>query len=70
MLVDLKMYVILNNYTVGVWLTNAHKPPFQTQKKTRGYNAHMTHKCPRLVMATWPPGHQPASERVVWTLPT
>jgi len=30
----------------------------------------MTHKCPRMVMATWPPGHQPASERVVWTLPT
>jgi hypothetical protein len=42
MLVDLKMYVILSSYTVGVWLTNAHKPPFQTQKKTRGYIAHMT----------------------------
>jgi hypothetical protein len=51
-------------------LTNAHTPPFQTQKKMRGYNAHMTHKCPRMVMATWPPGHQPASEQVVWTLPT
>ena len=35
------IFVILYSYTVGVWLTNAHTPPFQTQKKMRGYNAHM-----------------------------
>ena len=37
--------------------TNAHNPSFQTQKKTRGYIAHIVHKCPRMVMAAWPHGH-------------
>ncbi len=35
------IFVILSNYTVGVWLTNAHTPPFSERLKTRGYNAHM-----------------------------
>jgi hypothetical protein len=33
MSVNLKMYVILSNYTVGVWLTNAHTPRFRQRLK-------------------------------------
>ena len=51
MSVNLKMYVILSNYTVGVWLTNAHTPRFGERFKTRGYNAHIVHKCPRMARA-------------------
>ena len=77
MSVNLKMYVILYSYTVGVWLTNAHSPSFAERKKTRGYIAHITpHKsttpCKMPAhghghMATC---HAPTSERVMWTLPT
>lgn len=46
--------------------TNAHKPPFGERLKTRDHIVHIVHKLDRR-MATW---HQPASHRVMWTLPT
>jgi len=51
------IFVILSSYTVGVWLTNAHNPSFQTQKKTRGYIVHIVHKW--IGACSWPHGRWP-----------
>jgi len=57
MSVNLKMYVILSNYTVGVWLTNAHTPWFrQRLKKGRPH-------CPQAPHESTTSCHQATSQR-------